>query len=88
MSEMVDRVAQAILAVNVPRANWDYCKSVPDHPLYTQSIELARAAIEAMREPTEAMIEAGSTAADHEFGTIGLEAAKEAWNLMIDEALR
>lgn len=48
---------------------------------------LARAAIEAMREPTEDMISAGAGAEDAEFGVIGLNAATEAWRLMIDEAL-
>lgn len=67
MSEMVDRVARAI------------SKCVSDSDRYWPSYVLAaRAAIEAMREPTEAMKEAGG----FEVG------AWVAWTPMIDEALQ
>ena len=55
---MVERVAQAILTVDYPDAHWDYCKSVPDHPLYRRSMASARAALQVT--PTEAMIRAGN----------------------------
>ena len=62
MSEMVERVARAIAAAN--RANdWDKIdeNDVCDrgYLLRRDYLALARAAIEAMREPTEQMIEAG-----------------------------
>lgn len=57
--------------------------------------EFARAAIEAMREPTEAMLAAGDSAIpraeiDPETGRrmMGREVALEAWSAMIDEAHR
>lgn len=76
MSEMIERVALAI--------------SGGDDPASILKIHRhrARAAIKAMREPTEAMVTAGAGAEDHEFGVIGLQPATEAWRLMIDEALK
>lgn len=71
MSEMVERVAKAIMA----RFN---------DPLPFHAEELARAAIEAMREPTNAMERAGD-----EYGrfTNGPSACV-VWEAMIDEALK
>lgn len=48
MSEMIERVARAIHASLGYEAGWP-------HPECTQCIDAARAAIEAMREPTDEM---------------------------------
>lgn len=55
MSEMVERVALAIKRHQIrPNANLS-----PDGPWREFELDAARAAIEAMREPTEAMMLAG-----------------------------
>lgn len=82
MSEMVERVARAICCsggcwrVRDPR----YISQLPcAAPTYLQE---ARAAIEAMREPTVAMEQAGADASE---GSTGL--AWGIWGVMIDAAL-
>ncbi len=70
MSEMVKRVARAIEAVR------DYKEDIS---IRATPEELARAAIAAMREPTEAM-----TGSLRWFGEDDLEL----WQLMIDAALK
>lgn len=69
MSEMLERVALAIEAAR---------GTVP--PGYNSDLHIARAAIEAMREPTEEMIEAVAREGyvDH---------ALPGWETMIDVAL-
>jgi len=89
MSEMVERVARAIcaselghfgvIAAEFVDANWH--QFAPE--LSARYVRRAHAAIAAMREPTEAMIqegycEAGGTDADPE----------NVWGFMIDEALK
>ena len=71
MSEMVERVAKAIK------------RGIADD---LPSADIARAAIEAMREPTEAMLHAG-------YDGLGREAAQytgpeDVWPRMIDAALK
>jgi hypothetical protein len=76
MSEMVERVARAI------EAKSDYV--ISQH----HAKALARAAIEAMREPTAAMIEAEPDD-DGEFNkTNSVAHARAFWQAMIDEALK
>jgi hypothetical protein len=70
MSEIIDRVAMALKAkafaiVDQKQVSWQ---------------ELARAAIEAMREPTAAMLRASSASSD--------AIARYDWEDMIDEALK
>jgi len=66
MSEMVDRVAMALRGQKIgTKVLWTY-------------EDLARAAIEAMREPTDAMVMATDHAGD----------IYDAWRDMIDEALK
>lgn len=75
MTEMVDRVARAIHA----ELEKTWCVMLTGH-----GEELGRAAIAAMREPTEAMMRAGDAAAESACsGDEGLEA----WDAMIDAAL-
>lgn len=79
MSEMIERVARGIFASQ----EW------PEfHPAYEVSSEIfeiaARAAIEAMREPTQAMLQEGASGSgeDSEATALG------AWETMIDAALQ
>jgi len=72
MSEMVERVARALSGWLHGSPSWESC------------FPMARAAIEAMREPTEAMVWAGR--ADH-LTVDGEEWSKPIWQAMIDAAL-
>lgn len=77
MSEMVERVAKALAAQDFS-CDWGWVA-----PHYQEAyLESARAAIEAMREPTEGMKECGR----EETGS--LATALAAWDSMIDEALK
>ena len=90
MSEMIDRVARAIaifelggdeVAADSPALRWDLTleKNVKqDFPNWHDYRRSARAAIEAMREPTDAMC----VAAEDEVGE------RDIFRAMIDEALR
>lgn len=88
MSEMVERVARAICA-RTCRLRGIRGKSCPDNSpcgatrnqlILTDLWPEARAAIEAMREPTDGMMDAG-------WGQRG-ERAKDIWRTMIDAALK
>jgi hypothetical protein len=67
---MVERVAEAL-------------REAYREPETRPYIEMARAAIAAMREPTEEMVLAGNEKASYDYG-----AARESWSAMIDEALK
>ena len=78
--DVVERVARAIC-----RAMWgDDCPLMTaaafEEEHWSQTLADARAAIAAMREPTEAMCEAGKRG-----GTVGAAAAS--WRAMVDAAL-
>jgi len=78
MNEMVERVAQAIRGGNVA---WEW-QDFEDE---------ARRVIAAMREPTEAMLEAGYNAPVKDVRNLGewkLERLRGDWNAMIDAALK
>jgi hypothetical protein len=77
MSEMskVEEVARAICAEN--------CEDYDMLPSIHKSV--ARAAIEALRKPTEAMIEAGNEQERYDEGSAGAELH---WQVMIDAALK
>jgi hypothetical protein len=84
MSEMVERVAKALSIAdgNHPDACSNDEDSQPIWHLYTAD---ARAAIEAMREPTQAMIHAGqNTYCDHGDQNCGCAVS---WSAMIESAL-
>ncbi len=68
MSEMVERVARAMLEDS-------------DFKHWIDWESAARAAISAMREPTDAMVSAGLKLVDWNLG------ADDAWRAMIDAAL-
>lgn len=83
MSEMVERVAKAILET----------MDLTDGLDGTAAENYARAAIEAMREPTEAMFCAGDERIiealnDHTRILRHVTPAQDAWQAMIDEALK
>jgi hypothetical protein len=85
MSEMVERVAQAMCAVERDQHSCptDYrcsdCVYLPE----------ARAAIEAMREPTEAMLSAARDWSMHKYGKpIGNDAAEGCLKAMIEAGLK
>lgn len=59
MSEMIEHVARAI-----GESLYGLCDPRETPNTWAQAVSAARAAIEAMREPTEAMCQAGADAAD------------------------
>jgi hypothetical protein len=89
MSEIVERVARAIYLVPVggredPYAQrWDELREKHQDAFRA----IARAAIEAMREPTEAMM-AGVDCAGEKAEWLSGKAWKVGWQAMIDEALK
>ena len=79
MSEIVERCARAILAVREP-GDESHPQMVSDEKgLMDQAIKEARAVIEAMRVPTDEMVDA----ADSDWGP----QLKDNWREMIDAAL-
>jgi len=86
MSEMIERVAEAIWDARIERGGPG--RTLMPWPLYPEADwcrATARAAIEAMREPTEKMLEAGDLPGWDDYVTAGL--SKEIWQAMIDAAL-
>tara|TARA_R110000868_G_scaffold411706_1_gene707810 strand:+ start:29969 stop:30268 length:300 start_codon:yes stop_codon:yes gene_type:complete len=90
---MIERVARAIWALQRDTDCNDYDK-LWDGPGSAKEIarDMARAAIEAMREPTEEMCWSATdvsvgTGCEGNF-TIHTEAAREAWQAMIDTLLK
>jgi hypothetical protein len=80
MSEMIDRVSNAICAVSGEFIGVPLAKLVYD--------DMARAAIAAMREPTEAMLEALAPYCSQGPLDPGTRDATRAWDLAIDAALK
>jgi hypothetical protein len=72
MTEMLDRVAWALRQTQATLSN-------------PEADALARAAIEAMREPTEMMVNEG--AAELRAGDLTRSTPPHVWRAMIDEAL-
>jgi hypothetical protein len=93
MSEMIEEVAQALAIYEKPDIQWLKCGK-------NYYLEMARVAIEAMREPTLGMLEAAAPFPSHlNYGVINraeMEAATAAdqltihshWLAMIDAALK
>ena len=77
MTEMVERVARALAARKCGLVKDPYGERLPDD-LWQQCIPDARAAIEAMREPTDKMLDAGPPFPYMDKGV---------WQAMIDAAL-
>lgn len=77
MSEKVEQVARIIYErTHAPSLRWEDSEHQPAWRL------AARAVIEAMREPTEAMTKAGNACVEWANG------ADDAWEAMIDEMLK
>lgn len=79
MSDMVERVARAMFPL-VPNCRG---RSFEDHPMRYNLMDKARAAIKAMRDPTDQMVRAARK--DHEgehFLPVSL------WQSMVDAALK
>lgn len=98
MSEMIERVAKAIYAGQVGALSdgaWREYWAWHTNPLTTKSggeweyIRLARAAMEAMREPTEAMVSQGALQVTS-MGPLSTDerSARNSYSTMIDEALK
>jgi hypothetical protein len=84
MSEMIERVAKAIFDIEYA----DPRRPVPDfHPPHHLYLKAARAAIEAMRNYSPAMAQAGDgmVMSPHAYRGKGL--GPQVWQAMIDEAL-
>ena len=77
MSEMVDRVAMAV---------HDALGNPEDIEAKAGCLEIARAVIAAMREPTEAMVM--SAPFSYDFGEGDKWSVRVLWRRMIDEALK
>jgi hypothetical protein len=83
MSEMVELVARAMAEKQRGWDVWDEISddSDTDYIGKNEFRDLARAAIEAMREPTEMMMDAGH-------GEILEQSTLPVWQAMVDEALK
>lgn len=84
MSEMIERVARQIFETNITvylRLSMDFSEQTVS--VQEQYRGLARAAIEAMREPTEAMEEAALDVRP----LMLPDSPREVWGAMIDAAL-
>ncbi len=77
MNEMIERVANAMAFHSDRQAH--------TKPWMVKWDDLARVAIAAMREPTEAMLDA---AVARDYRGEGPDTASEHWRAMIDQALR
>lgn len=95
MSEMVERVARALFTKRMPPfssdADTDMAWNDKSFAATARRIgahEDARAAIAAMREPTEAMIEAHISECAGDADEAGPKRVKTAYQAMIDEALK
>lgn len=88
MNEMVERVARAILRTQHEKygAEGEELDSAVNE-YWPQFVERARAAIAAMREPTEPMIRTGDNHTNCG-GSCGNKAGRAAWYSMIDAALK
>ena len=85
MSEMVERVARAILAAEraAPEPDAPVLLGLKTVRAWEARLPLARAALDAMREPTDDMWAAVPVINDpNDWG------AREVWHAMIDEALK
>ena len=84
MTDMIERVAKAIFDEgNNPSDDLESDKDI--------TLRFARAAIEAMREPTDAVMEAGCASnppGGYHAGTTLRDIIGAEWRAMIDEALK
>lgn len=85
---MIERVARAICQAGdsaCDPSDVAYLGGGKDGPLWQAYVPEAKAAIEAMREPTEAMaFTGGNVVVDEDMSIVG----KDVWQAMIDAALK
>lgn len=89
---MVERVARAIWGafrvwgppIRSDKPAWEYLGESNQH----LACEMARGAIAAMREPTEAMVDAGRAKDDRTTPYVQAEECEVHWCAMIDAALK
>ena len=87
---MVERVGRAMYAQTTTSKTLPW-ESLDDNGVIKPAIlRDAQAAIEAMREPLDAMYEAASRAPNPEYGSLAMphKNYRAIWHAMIDEALR
>ena len=85
-SAMIQRVAKAIYEARYPQYEWEHCKAAATRPVdraakkeVAETLGAARAAIEAMRKPTQSMLDAT--------GGECRKWAPGAWDLMVEAAI-
>ena len=92
MSEMVERVARAMYVSfkGLPQAqySWEDLAHNANDPLVQNYRRMARAAIEAMREPTMKMLMAAHRIDSGNNALIEIDDLRDAWRRMSDEALK
>lgn len=90
MSEMVERVARALVQQNRGADLWDEIaqESDTDYIGKKEFMDLARAAIAAMWEPTTVMRLTGAITMAQLCGTKGSDETLQVWEAMIDAALK
>jgi hypothetical protein len=92
MSEKLDHVADALIAnfkqVVAEHSGQSFEETNVSVPARAIWLRMAVVAVEAMIEPTAAMIEAGRYCDDGEGMNIGPSYAEEVWRVMAAEALK
>lgn len=84
----IERAARAMHATVKPEWEWDAPDAEPLRKMYRENV---KAAIRAMQEPSEAMVDAGADVvrsvnkAESDFAV--RDDAKSVWSMMIDAAL-
>lgn len=93
MSEMLEKVARAICRPVYEMSMRGQTPGVIDKYIeinWPNHLDQARAAVEALREPSEGMVEAGSFAVEADVITTfqAIRSAKDAFTAMIDHILK
>ena len=84
MNEMIERVAKNLCDFDLGKDAWDF---TGEHDCRDDYRALARVAIKAMREPTEAMIN-NEFARAYNYGPFGDKEVRRIFTAMIEEALK
>lgn len=88
MSEMIERVARAMYrSLDADPRFVGRADLTPEHPGWAEYCHQARAAIEAMREPTDAMIESARDYFPRVEPRDRYAVISDCWRAMIDAAL-
>jgi hypothetical protein len=87
MSGMVEKVARAIYAADEMEFDAQIPWGDADAEVHSYWFDMARASIEAMREPTDAMVDAVWTQPDSNGSQYPIGGYREQYRAMIDAAL-